>query len=159
MTENEAMALVKELNLRPHPEGGFFTETFRSAIAIEAPLAPRIAMTAIHYLLSAEHFSAFHRLTSDEIWHYYRGSHVAIEIINAGGEHRRITIGDGRRWQCALPAGTWFAAYVCHPHDFALIGCDVAPGFEFEDFELAEREALVTRFPQHRELIERYTRA
>jgi predicted cupin superfamily sugar epimerase len=115
-------------------------------------------MTTIAYLLSAEHFSAFHRLKSDEVWHHYRGARVAVEIIDAHGGHRRVIIGDGHHWQCALPAGAWFAAYVCHSHDFALIGCDVAPGFEFEDFELAEREALVARFPQHRELIERYTR-
>jgi uncharacterized protein len=158
MTEREAVRLVAELGLKPHPEGGFFSETYRSAIDVRTPSATRAAMTSIYYLLSATNFSAFHRVRSDEIWHHYRGAPVAIESIDEGGEHRCAVIGEEDRWQCAVPAGTWFAAHVRGESAYALVGCDVAPGFDFADFELAGGATLAARFPRHQALIERFTR-
>lgn len=159
MTEREAMALVTRLNLRPHPEGGFFTETFRSEINVQGPWALRAAMTSIYYLLSAEDFSAFHRVKSDEIWHHYSGAAVAIDIIDQTGRHRQVAIGDGERWQCAVAGNQWFAAHVLADDAYALVGCDVAPGFAYEDFELATRVSLLASYPEHHALIERYTRS
>jgi len=115
-------------------------------------------MTSIYYLLSAAEFSAFHRVRSDEIWHHYRGAPVVVEIISADGVYSQVVLGGENRWQYAIVAGTWFAAHVHGASLYALVGCDVAPGFEFADFELAERETLVATFPQHRDLIERFTR-
>ncbi|MBV8531005.1 MAG: cupin domain-containing protein [Candidatus Eremiobacteraeota bacterium] len=157
MDEKEARRLVARLNLRPHPEGGFFGETFRSSIEIGKPWS-RPAMTSIYYLLSDRDFSGFHRLKSDEIWHHYRGAAVTIEIIERNGSHRRIVIGERACWQAAVAAGSWFAAHARGPGGYALVGCDVAPGFTYEDFELATRDALKRAFPQHRRLIERWTR-
>lgn len=158
VTQREAIALAERLQLKPHPEGGFYAETFRSDIGVQGPWAARAAMTSIYYLLSAQNFSAFHRVRSDEIWHHYAGAPVIVEIIDRTGNHRGVTIGDGNRWQCAVTGGQWFAAHVLPDDDYALVGCDVAPGFAFEDFELAERASLLASHPEHRAIIERYTR-
>jgi predicted cupin superfamily sugar epimerase len=158
MHEEEALRLVAQLNLRAHPEGGYFGETFRSRIDVEAPWGTRPALTSIYYVLSAANFSAFHRLRSDEIWHHYRGAAVAIEVIETDGRHRQVVIGGASAWQAAIGAGSWFAAHVCDANAYALVGCDVAPGFAFEDFELGTRGGLTTAFSQHRALIERWTR-
>ena len=158
MREEEALRLVAQLGLRPHPEGGFFGETFRSGIEVDAPWAVRPALTSIHYVLSAANFSAFHRLRSDEIWHHYRGAPVAIEAIDAGGRHSRLVIGEANRWQAAIAAGSWFAAHVRDANAYALVGCDVGPGFAYEDFEIGTRDQLMAAFPQHRALVEQWTR-
>jgi uncharacterized protein len=158
MREEEAMRLIAQLELKPHPEGGFYGETFRSDIDVGVPGAMRAALTSIHYLLSGANFSAFHRLRSDEIWHHYRGAPVAVEIIDAGGSYRQAVIGDGSAWQAAIRAGSWFAAHVLHAEAYALVGCDVAPGFTFEEFELGTGDELTAAFPQHRAVIERFTR-
>ncbi len=136
------------LGLEPHPEGGYFAETYR-----------RKALTSIYYLLTGDTFSAFHRLASEEVWHHYRGGRVAIDAIGADRKHRRLIIGDGKRWQAALPAGTWFAAHVVAAHGYALVGCDVAPAFDFANFEIGSRTTLLGEFPEHARLIERFTRA
>jgi predicted cupin superfamily sugar epimerase len=158
MLEEEALRLVAQLELRPHPEGGYFVETFRSGLDILASWATRPAVTSIYYLLSAANFSAFHRLRSDEIWHHYRGAPVAIEVIDAEGHYLPVVIGAANCWQAAIGAGSWFAAHVRVPNAYALVGCDVAPGFAYEDFSIGTREELTTSFPQHRALVERWTR-
>lgn len=158
MPPDEAMRLVGELALQPHPEGGFYAQTFRSDVEVMAPWAPRKAITSIHFLLPAGDFSSFHRLRSDEIWHHYCGAPVAIDVIEADGRHEQIVIGDGRRWQVAVRHGAWFAAHVPETGSYALCGCDVGPGFEFADFEIAGRNVLAKAFPQHHALIERWTR-
>ena len=153
------MRLIADLSLKPHPEGGFYIQTFRSEISVTAPWAVRPAITSIHFLLSAVDFSSFHRLRSDEIWHHYRGAPVVIDVIHPDGAYERIVIGEKSRWQGSIRAGAWFAAHVARRNAYALVGCDVGPGFDFSDFEIAEREALAQAFPQHRALIERWTRA
>ncbi|HEY1655223.1 MAG TPA: cupin domain-containing protein [Candidatus Tumulicola sp.] len=154
----EAGELVERLGLKPHPEGGYFCETYRSALSVTAREISRPALTSIYYLLTRESFSAFHRIASDEIWHHYLGGTVAIESIDPSGTHRRALIGREDRHQAAIPAGTWFAAHPCDGAEYALVGCDVAPGFDFEDFELGSRANLCGEFPHHRDLIERWTR-
>jgi predicted cupin superfamily sugar epimerase len=158
MSTEEARHLVAQLNLKPHPEGGYFVETFRSGIQVCTPATTRSAVTSIYYLLSEVNFSAFHSVRSDEIWHHYRGAPVAIEMIDGDGRHDQVIIGRANHWQAIITAGTWFAAHACVPDAYALVGCDVAPGFAFDDFELGTRDTLITAFPQHRAIVERWTR-
>jgi predicted cupin superfamily sugar epimerase len=156
---SEAERLIAELRLSPHPEGGYFRETFRSADRITtARGTTRSALTTILFLLTGENFSAFHRLTSDEIWHFYRGDPLAVEIIDAAGRHERRTLGAEGPWQTAVTAGAHFASHVEDPSGYALVGCDVAPGFEYSDFYLATRAVLIAQYPQHAPLIAKFTR-
>jgi predicted cupin superfamily sugar epimerase len=156
---SEAERLIAELRLSPHPEGGYFRETFRSADRVTtARGTTRSALTTILFLLTGENFSAFHRLTSDEIWHFYRGDPLAVEIIDAAGRHERRTLRAEGPWQTAVAAGAHFASHVEDPSGYALVGCDVAPGFEYSDFYLATRAVLIAQYPQHAPLIAKFTR-
>ncbi len=157
------------LGLRPHPEGGFYREAYRSRECLppevlpgRCPVAHRIS-TAIYFMLTRGEFSAFHRLRSDEIWHHYDGASAVIHVIAENGEYRNVRLGKaaerGERPLAAVGAGEFFAAEPAEgPGDFFLVGCTVAPGFEFGDFELSSRSSLLLRFPRHRELILRLTR-
>src|SRR5215472_4969136 len=122
----------------------------------------RAASTAIYFLLEGENFSAFHRLRSDEVWHFYAGSPMVVESIDRAGSRSTILLGGdpdaGQMFQAVVRAGCWFASHVGDWRGWALVGCTVAPGFDFEDFEIAKRAELVNRYPQHREMIERLTR-
>jgi uncharacterized protein len=159
---------IHELNLIPHPEGGYYRETYRSelSIALEALppqfTGPRLVSTAIYFLLEGNNFSAFHRLWSDELWHFYAGSPIIVHVIDPEGAHSEIQLGDdpdaGDVLQAAVKAGRWFASRVRDSKTFALAGCTVAPGFDFADFELGKRADLVRLYPQHRRLIESLTR-
>jgi predicted cupin superfamily sugar epimerase len=161
MSEEEAMRLVEALGLRPHPEGGFYRETFRAPLVVGAPQGPRAASTAIYFLLPAGSFSALHRVRSDEVWHHYAGDPVELHTIDARGAHAMRRLGDdlsaGEEPQVVVPAGVWQAAVPIGKR-FALCGCTVAPGFDFADFEMPAREGLVEAMPHLRELIERLTR-
>jgi uncharacterized protein len=168
MTKKDAQYWIEKLQLIPHPEGGFYRQTFRSELTIERAGLPssfpgsRAASTAIYFLLSGENFSAFHRLRSDEVWHFYAGAPLIVHVISERGNYLAITLGadldSGQALQSVVPAGCWFASHVADWKSWALVGCTVAPGFEFEDFELAKRAELVQKYPQHRALIERLTR-
>ena len=122
----------------------------------------RAASTAIYFLLEGENFSAFHRLRSDEIWHFYAGEALMVHVISPEGSCSQIVLGcdldTGQVLQAVVPAGCWFASHVADWKSFAVVGCTVAPGFDFEDFELARRAELVARYPEQREWIERLTR-
>lgn len=160
---------IDQLGLIPHPEGGYYRETYRSSLTIarEAlPLqftGPRLVSTAIYFLLDGENFSAFHRLRSDELWHFYAGGSLLVHVIEENGRHSEISIGSnpeaGESLQAVVKAGSWFASSVRDRSSFALAGCTVAPGFDFEDFELGRRSDLIGLYPQHRRLIERLTRS
>ncbi|MFO0725605.1 MAG: cupin domain-containing protein [Myxococcota bacterium] len=167
---SDAEAVRRDLGLLPHPEGGFYRQTYRSSAVLgEAGLpsgygGPRATLTSIYFLLTRQSFSAFHRLRSDEIWHFYDGAPIHLFLIGPAGVRTEILLGRdparGLQLQAVVPAGTWFGAYVeaeAEP-DFALVGCDVAPGFDFLDFELADRAQLIAEVPQHRAIIERLTR-
>jgi predicted cupin superfamily sugar epimerase len=155
----DAERLIAELRLARHPEGGYYRETYRSAERVTTPRgAERAALTTILFLLTGEDFSAFHRLTSDETWHFYRGDPLTIEIIDAAGRHERRVLSAEGPWQTAVPAGAHFGSYVANPPGYALVGCDVAPGFEFSDFFLATRGILTAAYPQHAGLIAKLTR-
>lgn len=157
---------IEHLNLQPHPEGGFYRETYKARETIaQAHLSPRFSGdrlfgSAIYFLIDHRHFSAFHRLAADEIWHFYAGSSLILWVINPQGELSTLHLGpkpeQGQTFQAVVPAGHWFAASV--EEGYALVGCTMAPGFDFADFELAERSELLAQYPQHRALIERLTR-
>jgi predicted cupin superfamily sugar epimerase len=158
---------IEKLRLSPHPEGGYFRETYRADSIIPASALPsfggaRSASTAIYFLLEGENFSGFHRILSDEMWHFYGGSTLAVHQIAPSGEHSSILLGSdpdaGEVFQAVVPAGYWFASQVADRHGWSLVACTVAPGFDFADFEMARREDLVARYPQHSDLIRRLTR-
>jgi uncharacterized protein len=168
MTKKDANYWIDKLQLIPHPEGGFYRQTYRSELTIaQAGLpasfpASRCAGTAIYFLLEGENFSAFHRLRSDEVWHFYAGAALMVHVISQQGKYSTILLGEdldsGQVLQAVVPAGCWFASHVADWKSFAVVGCTVSPGFEFEDFELAKREELISLYPQHRAVIERLTR-
>jgi hypothetical protein len=155
----EAQRLIAAHRLQAHPEGGWYRETYRSAERVTTSRGSvRSATTSIVFLLTAETFSAFHRLASDETWHFYRGDAVTIEAIDPSGRHEARTLGAGDDVQTTIAAGTHFAAHVDAPGGFAFVGCDVAPGFEFADFQLTTRSMLIAAYPHLAPLIARYTR-
>jgi predicted cupin superfamily sugar epimerase len=159
---------IDKLNLIAHPEGGYYSETYRSQLSIAKEAlppeftGPRLVSTAIYFLLERENFSAFHRLRSDELWHFHKGGSITVHVIDPGGAYSEIQLGDnpecGEVFQAVVKAGCWFASRVQNPKTFALAGCTVAPGFDFADFELGKRSDLVKLYPQHRKLIEQLTR-
>lgn len=165
---SQAAYWIDKLKLIKHPEGGYFREIYRSSEQIpgnslpERFSGPRSFCTSIYYLLEGNDFSGFHRLSSDEIWHFYTGSSLAIHSINPQGILSQILLGNdfenGEVFQAVIPAGCWFAAKPNDPESFILIGCTVAPGFDFNDFELGSRGELIKKFPQYKQLIERFTR-
>ncbi|MGA3089869.1 MAG: cupin domain-containing protein [Terriglobales bacterium] len=159
---------IRQLALEPHPEGGYYRQTYRAEMLVpkhglprQFP-GPRAVSTAIYFLLERENFSAFHRLRSDEVWHFYAGTALLVHVIEPGGHYTQIRMGSnpeaGETWQAVVRADCWFASQLDDETSFALVGCTVAPGFDFDDFELAKRAELAVHYPQHRELINKLTR-
>jgi predicted cupin superfamily sugar epimerase len=143
---------VRRLGLVPHPEGGFYRQIFRSSLSVRLPDGrQRSASTAIYYLLPADGWSAWHRVQADEVWHHYDGA--PLQLFRLGMEPARL---NRHTPQAVVPAGVWQAAL---PDGGAtLCGCTVAPGFEFEDFELATLETLLAEYPDQESLIRRLLR-
>jgi hypothetical protein len=158
---DEARTIVNALGLEPHPEGGYYRETFRALCLVQAPQGERAASTVIYYLLPAGTFSAFHRVRSDEHWHHYDGDPVELHTIDPDGAHAVALLGRdfarGERPQSTVRAGVWQAALPIGSR-FALCGCTVAPGFEFGDFEMPSRAELQAALPNHHALVARLTR-
>ncbi len=167
-TEQEIKRLVEQLDLKPHPEGGYYREIYRSDGSIpEHALngkydGDRNYCTSIYFLLSSASFSAFHRIKQDEIWHFYQGSPAHIHVIDKDGNYVRHQIGmnldSGQVPQVVVSGGQWFASEVPEDDGYCLVGCTVAPGFDFLDFEMAERRLLTSKYPQHEAIISRLTR-
>jgi predicted cupin superfamily sugar epimerase len=137
--------LVETLRLEPHPEGGFYRETYRSA-----------ASTAIYYLLPAGAVSRLHRLKCDELFHFHAGGPMTIVELRPDGAVVSTRLAADAP-QHVVRAGAWFGGFPEDGSAFSLVGCTVAPPFRFEEFELGERAALLARFPAARALIERLT--
>ena len=166
--DTNARYWIEKLQLEAHPEGGYFRQTYRSEIVIAREALPagftgaRAVSTAIYFLLEGRNFSAFHRLRSDEVWHFYAGAPLMVHVIDPAGKYSSIRLGRdldaGEVPQAIVSAGCWFASHVADWSSFAVVGCTVAPGFDFEDFEMGKREELVARYPRHRVLIEGLTR-
>jgi uncharacterized protein len=159
---------IKHLQLQPHPEGGFFKETYRSDGTISSQCLPfefdgnRQYSTAIYFLLQRKGFSAFHRIKSDECWHFYEGGTLLIHVIDVQGNYSCIHLGrnihEGEAFQFVVPAESWFASEPAPETEFTLVGCTVSPGFDFADFEIANAKDLSKEYPQHRSLIRRLCR-
>jgi uncharacterized protein len=149
--------LVRRLALVPHPEGGFYRETYRATTLVDTPRGPRAASTAIYFLVTPGSFSALHRIASDEVWHFYAGDPLDVVSIDPHGVRHDVRLGADVP-QAVVPAGAWFGSRLAPGGRFALVGCTVAPGFDFADFELGERAALLAAFPAHASLVHELTR-
>jgi uncharacterized protein len=169
----DAAYWIQKLELQPHSEGGFYRQTYRADLLLPKDAlpnfkGPRPAATAIYFLLEEKNFSAFHRLQSDELWHFYLGASLIVHVIDSDGSYSRIHLGSDSEatevLQAVVKAGCWFASEVKvegkgRPgNSFALVGCTVSPGFDFDDFEMANYEQLAQRHPQHSEIIGKLTR-
>ncbi len=160
--------LVKELDLLPHPEGGFYKETYRSSLKLSQECLSyafgneRNIATGIYFLIEKGNFSALHKIKSDETWHFYYGDALEVIEIDESGKLTITNIGPniltGETFQYTVKANTWFGSRVGNGGNFSLVGCTVYPGFDFNDFEMAERDVLITLFPQHALVIKELTR-
>ncbi len=164
---NRIQEIINALDLKPHPEGGYYKETYRSEGIIKTDNlnanynGNRNYSTCIYFLLTSDNFSAFHKINQDEIWHFYEGSSILLHTISEKGKHEEFIIGNdithGENPQLIVPGNHWFAASIIEKDAYALVGCTVAPGFDFSDFILAKRKELTALFPAHKELINNYT--
>jgi len=160
--------LMKQYNLQPHSEGGWYKETYKSSEYIPEAALPerfngvRVFSTAIYFLLEQGNFSAFHRIKADECWHFYAGDSLLIYVIKQDGKLDIIHLGNdidrGQLFQYVVPANRWFAIRPAPGSQFCFVGCTVAPGFDFADFELAKRDELIKRYPRYEIVIKKLTR-
>lgn len=154
--------IIQQLQLKPHPEGGYFKETYRSVNAVTTHNNTiRCESTAIYYLLENEDKSYFHKIESDELWFFHQGN--PLEIISIQNNNIVTTIlgndiENGEQPQAIIPARTWFCAHIKGSMGYALVSCTVAPGFDFVDFQLASREKLLLEFPHLQEVILKFTK-
>lgn len=166
MTRQPPTYWIDHLHLQPHPEGGFYRETYRSTEKIPVDglpsrfFGPRNLSTAIYFLLRAQDKSLFHRIKSDELWHFHAGDSLHIHLLSEKGlitHQLGPNMEQGDSLQIVIPANHWFGAVVASPGRYTLAGCTVAPGFDFKDFELADRAKLLEEFPMHQEIIAKLT--
>ncbi len=160
--------IITHYQLLPHPEGGYYKETYRSSETIAKNALPerftgvRHFSTAIYFLLEKNTFSAFHKIKSDECWHFYSGQTLLIYIIDTKGILTTVRLGNnipmGDTFQYVVPAECWFAAEPAPGSNFSLVGCTVAPGFDFNDFELAKADILMKMYPQYEAYIRKFCR-
>ncbi len=159
-----ATELINYYQMLPHPEGGYYKETYRSNLVIPQESlkddfsGDRNVSTAIYYLLEKGQSSAFHKIKSDECWHFYLGDTLHIYVLHENGQLEIIKLGsnllNGEVFQAVVPANCWFASMPAFASKFSFVGCTVAPGFDFNDFEIAKCAELCERFPYHAAIIE-----
>jgi len=161
-THDTADFWKKQLELSSHPEGGYYKEIFRSKQEISRfnENKKRDACTSIYYLLESNDFSGFHRLKSDELWYFHKGSPLFIHIINEGGSYDCIELSDSAsgQLQAVVESNCWFAAEIPSKSGFTLVSCAVAPGFNFAEFEMAERQYLLNHYPDQELIIKKFCR-
>ncbi len=150
--------LIKHYQMEPHPEGGYFKETYRSEIEIDSAQGIRNSSTAIHFLITDKSISHLHRLKSDEGWHFHLGSPLRLIEIAPNGKLIETIIGPdiskGQKLQHFVPAGNWFASTSLG--EFSFVGCTVSPGFDFNDFVMGKKAELSKIYPEHSGVFERY---
>ncbi len=160
--------IISKLDLTPHPEGGFFKETYRSEGFIkrdslsEVYSGERNYSTCIYFVITSESFSAWHKIHQEEFWHFYLGSSITIHLISPEGEYSTVVLGNdivnGEVPQYVVKGEWWFAVTVNKEKNYALTGCTVAPGFDFDDFILPSRKELIDIFPHLSKEITQLTR-
>lgn len=165
---NTVQELIEKFGLQAHPEGGWYKETYKSTEIMLSNALPerfsgnRAFSTAIYFLLESGNFSAFHRIKSDECWHFYTGDPLLVYIITEDGRLEIIPLGsdftNGECFQYVVPANCWFASRPAPKSRFSFVGCTVSPGFDFADFELADAKALSEIYPQHSDIIQQLCR-
>lgn len=153
--------LVDQMNLLPHPEGGFYSETYRAKETLPTASGERNLVTVIYFLLTSEHVSRFHRIKSDEHWFFHEGSPLTIHSLTSDG-HEILKLGLPESNQNCAPqqvvkAQTIFGSCVDDEDSYALVSCVVAPGFDFKDFELFTAELLLQKYPDSEEIIKKLT--
>jgi uncharacterized protein len=163
MTLSSANDWIEHLQLQKHIEGGWYKETYRSPLLLQRETAPHIVngdrslCTHIYFLLQQHEFSALHRIGSDELWHFYDGDRLVVYEIDTSGRLTEHQLGKDPSNAvlpfCMIRKGSWFGSRVATGGKYALVGCTVAPGFDFADFELAGAGALSQQFPMHKDLI------
>lgn len=161
---NSASIWIKRLGLEPHPEGGHFKEVYRSGETIEKACLPgdfnsdRSISTSIYFLLSRDERSAFHRIKSDETWYFHDGDELEIFVIDNNGGLTKRVLGinpeNDSLPQITIEKGSWFAARTTN--EFTLVSCNVSPGFDFEDFELAAYDTLIKKYPQYNQILKEF---
>ncbi len=155
--------IIQSLNLQPHPEGGYYKETYRSKGHVDSDSLPqnidgdRNYSTSIYYLLCSNDFSVFHRIKQDEVWHFYKGSSITIHMLTKTGAYKKQVVGNNiskeEQPQFVVEAGDWFAVTVNESDTYSLLGCTVSPGFDFADFELANKEEMLDQYPNYKGVI------
>ena len=156
---------IDHLRLEPHREGGYFRETYRSPFTVYPPgfEGQRHLTTTIYFLLKAGQISQLHQLRAEEIWHFYAGSPLTLHQLRSTKEYVTARIGphveQGQQFHTVVPSGVWFGATVddARPGAFSLVACTCSPGFEFEDFTLANRDEMLERFPAHAGIVRMLT--
>lgn len=165
--DKTAREIIKKYNLIKHPEGGYFSESYRSREKISKIHLPkrfsgnRCFATAIYFLLIGDDFSCFHRIKADEVWHFYSGSPLVLYVINKKGNLKKVILGNDLKnsiHQCAFEHNQWLAGEVLDKRSYSFVGCTVSPGFEYEDFELGIRDDLIKKLPPHKKIIKKLTR-
>ncbi len=159
---------IDNLNLQKHPEGGWFNEIYRSKETIKKEHLPnrfngdRNFSTSIYFLLSSDEISAFHKIKQDELWYFHHGLGLTIHVIDENGEYFKLHLGPDlgkqQQLQIAIKAGWLFAAAVEKENGYCLVGCNVAPGFNFEDFEMPAQEHNLKKYPQHSLIIKQFSK-
>ncbi len=158
LLNKKVQEIVSELNLLPHPEGGFYKETYRSIEKLEN--IDRHLVTSIYFLLTSDNVSRFHRIKSDEHWFFHAGSPLIVHTLDAIGHHQTLIgtdLSKGEKPHFVVPKNTIFGSSVSDSTGYSLVSCIVAPGFDFADFELFERDFLLKEFPNHSEIIHQLT--
>lgn len=159
--------IIKRFNMKIHPEGGYYSAGYRSQEFLrpgQLPArydGPRNLYSSIHFLVTPENPSRFHRLRTDELWHFYKGCDLELHLLSDMGNYTRVTLSAAdhtERFQFLVKRNTWLAASCAGEPGYALAGCTLAPGFEFADFELAGRRSLTEAYPRHEALIARFTK-
>ena len=160
--------LVEKHELLPHPEGGYYKETYRATEFVSGKDLPerfggdRFFSTAIYFLIIQGNFSSFHKIKSDECWHFYAGDALHIHVIGLDGKYTLLKLGsnidNGETFQAIVSAGSWFASENAPGGIYSFVGCTVSPGFDFADFELAKANELAKQYPERKMLIERLCR-
>jgi predicted cupin superfamily sugar epimerase len=162
MDNENAAYWIEYLKLQPHPEGGWYREIFRSLKPVLRPGGSEVkqACTSIYYLLENADYSGFHRIVSDELWYFHKGSPLHIHVIDEKGECNVLELSDKQTGSLSISVrgGLWFAAEIPSRQGFSLVSCAVAPGFEFDEFEMAEKDKMMELYPQHSALVNKLCR-